>query len=127
MELSAVQQYSTHARLLAAWGLGAAADKFRKEALEEMGHAERLIERMLAIGAAPAASHLRPVRLAKDLSSLLLVNREFEAEIVTLYESAVRHCASEGDKDNYIFFDELLKEERHHHAELDAWLKRLQE
>ncbi len=127
LELSAVQQYSTQARLVAAWGLSEAADKFRKEAEEELQHAERIIERMLAIGTAPGSSQLRPVQLAGDLASLLLANRAFEAEVVSLYESAVRHCAAAGDQDSRMFFDELLKEEQHHHAELDAWLRRLQQ
>ncbi len=127
LELSAVQQYSTQARLLATWGLSEAAGKFRKEAEEELQHAERIIERMLAIGAAPGSSQLRPVQLAGDLSSLLQANKRFEAEVISLYQSAARHCAASGDRDSRVFFEELLQEEQQHHAELDSWLQRLQQ
>jgi len=127
LELSAVQQYSTQARLVASWGLSEAAASLRKEADEELQHADRIIERMLAIGVAPGGSQLRPVKLAADLSGLLLANQQFEADVIQLYQSAARHCASAGDHDSRMFFEELLKEEQQHLAELDAWLQRLQQ
>ncbi len=127
LELSAVQQYSTQARLVASWGLGEAAAGFRKEASEELQHADRIIERMLALGVAPAGSQLRPVSLAHDLSALLQINLKFESEVIHMYQSAVRYCAGAGDHDSRVFFEELLGEERAHHEELGAWLERLQQ
>ncbi|MEZ5543532.1 MAG: ferritin-like domain-containing protein [Pseudomonadota bacterium] len=126
LELSAVQQYSTQARLVASWGLSDAAAGLRKEAQEELQHADRIIERMLALGAAPAGSQLRPVRLAPDLSALLLVNQQFEADVIRLYQAAASHSAGAGDHDSRIFFEELLREEQAHLAELESWLQRLQ-
>jgi bacterioferritin len=127
LELSAVQQYSTQARLVASWGLSEAAASLRKEADEELKHADRIIERMLAIGVAPGGSQLRAVQLATDLSGLLLANQQFEADVIQLYRSAAGHCASVGDHDSRVFFEELLKEEQQHLAELDAWLQQLQQ
>ena len=127
LELSAVQQYSTQARLVASWGLSEAAASFRKEAGEELQHADRIIDRMLAVGVAPAASQLRPVKLAADLSGLLSLNQQFEADVIGLYQSATRHAASVGDHDSRVFFEELLQEEQAHHAELGDWLRRLQQ
>ncbi|MGD8934017.1 MAG: ferritin-like domain-containing protein [Gammaproteobacteria bacterium] len=127
LELSAVQQYSTQARLAASWGLSEAAASFRKEAGEELQHADRIIDRMLAVGVAPAASQLRPVELAADLSGLLRLNQQFEADVIGLYQSATRHAASVGDHDSRVFFEELLQEEQAHHAELGDWLHRLQQ
>jgi bacterioferritin len=127
LELSAVQQYSTQARLVASWGLSEAADGFRKEASEELQHAERIIERMLALGAAPAGSQLRPVSLAPDLSALLRINQAFEAEVVGMYQTATRYCAGTGDHDSRTFFEELLREEQAHHAGIGSWLDRLQQ
>lgn len=127
LELSAVQQYSTQARLVASWGLSEAAANLRKEAEEELQHADRIIERMLAVGAAPGGSQLRPVRLAQDLLGLLAVDQQFEADVIELYATAVGHCASIGDHDSRVFFEELFKEEQEHHAELSAWQQRLQQ
>jgi len=127
LELSAVQQYSTQARLVASWGLSEAAASFRKEAGEELQHADRIIERMLAVGVAPAASQLRPVKLAGDLCGLLVMNRHFEADVISLYQSAAGHAARIGDHDSRVFFEALLQEEQVHHAELGSWLQRLQQ
>lgn len=127
LELSAVQQYATQARLVASWGLSEAAASLRKEAQEELAHADRIIERMLAIGVAPGASQLRPVRIGGDLTALLSANQQFEQDAIGLYQSAVRHCATTGDHDSRMFFQELLQEEQEHLAELNAWLARLQQ
>jgi len=127
LELSAVQQYSTQARLVAMWGLAEEAASFRKEAEEEQRHADRIIERMLAVGVAPAASQLRPVKLAPDLSGLLQIDKQFEADIIEMYRSATRYCAGIGDHDSRVFFESLLKEEQTHLADLEAWLLRLQQ
>lgn len=122
LELSAVQLYSTQARLVAMWGLADAAERLRHEAQEEMGHADRIIERMLAHGVAPNASILRPVRLGGDLRELLLVDQAFEQELVELYSDAVRHCVRVGNLDDRAVFQALLEEELAHDRELAAWL-----
>lgn len=127
LELTAVQQYSTQARLVASWGLSDAAASFRKEAEEEMKHAERIIERMLACGASPGSSQLRPVAMAPDLSALLKLNQQFEQDVISLYQAAVGYSATAGDQDSRIFFEELLREEQQHLAELQAWAERLKQ
>jgi len=126
LELSAVQLYSTQARLVASWGLTEAAARLRNESEEELQHVNRIIERMLATGVAPSASQLRPVRLAHDLSSLLQINQQFESELIELYRSAVDHCARHGDHDHRAFFEGLLEDERFHHQELLSWQASLQ-
>ena len=126
LELSAVQLYSTQARLVDSWGLAEVAEKFSAEAKEELGHAERIISRMLALGVAPNASQQRPVRLGKNLQELLQNDHAFETELVGLYGDAARHCLRIGDHDNRLFFETLLGEEQAHARELVAWLAKLQ-
>jgi len=121
LELSAVQLYTTHARLCNTWGLGEPAKKFREEAASEMLHVDKLVARMLALGAAPNASQLRPVKLGNNLSELLVVNMAFEQDIVQLYTSAVEHCNRIADFDSRMLFQELLEEERVHLDELSTW------
>jgi bacterioferritin len=127
MELSAVQLYTTQARLVTSWGLDEPAKKFRHEAHEEMGHVERIISRMLALGVAPNASQLRPVKLGRDLSDLLEYDRAFEDELVSLYTDAATHCAHSGDHEGRLFFAELLEEEKQHSRELVHWLAELEQ
>lgn len=127
LELSAVQLYSTQARLVDSWGLAEVAVKFSTEAGEEMAHAERIISRMLALGVAPNASQLRPVRLGQNLQQLLQYDHAFERELVGLYEAATRHCAGAGDHDGRVFFEALLREEQEHARGLGQWLHQLQQ
>ena len=111
LELSAVQQYMTHASLAELWGDADAAQRFRQETVEEMQHAERLVQRMLSLGVAPAASQLRPVSHAADL--------------IGHYGEAVRFCLLVGDRDSEAFFRSLWDEEQHHAEDLAAWMQAL--
>lgn len=122
LELSAVQLYSTQARLLAAWGLAEASKRMSEEAHDELGHADRIIGRMLALGVAPNASQLRPVKLGNSLFELLRYDREFENELVQLYTQAAHHCARIADHDSRVFFETLLSEEKTHAQALTQWL-----
>ena len=127
MELSAVQLYSTQAKLVETWGLTEIASKLSDEANEELEHANRIIGRMLALGVAPNASQLRPVRLGHSVQELLQNDYAFENELVLLYENAVKYCVAKGDHDNRLFFDYLLTEERSHAQALFKWLQQLEE
>ncbi len=124
-ELSAVQLYTTQARLLGIWGLVEESAQLRDEANEELMHAERIIARMLALSVAPNASQLRPVKLGQSLRDLLTYDLEFELELVQLYTQAVAHCSRIGDQDNRVFFEGLLSEEKKHAQELTEWLSEL--
>ncbi len=126
LEFSAVQLYSTQARLVEAWGLTEVAEDFRAEAGEEMTHADRIIARMLAIGVAPNASRLRPVRLGQTLLELLEHDYVFEKDLVGLYTEATNHCARAGDHDNRLFFESLLADETKHAQHLQEWILKLQ-
>ena len=127
LELSAVQLYTTQARLLGIWGLVEESTRLRDEANEELGHAERIIGRMLALAVAPNASQLRPVKLGQSLHDLLSYDLAFENELVQLYTQATSHCARTGDQDNRVFFETLLNEEKAHAQELAQWLKKIEQ
>lgn len=126
-ELSAVQQYLSLARLLELRGMPQVGEKFRHEAQEEMQHAERIIGRMLALGAAPNASRLRPVRLDGALPQLMQHVTDLETEIVNLYAQAVRHCSRTQDHENRIFFEALLLEEQRHASGIDGWRQEIED
>ena len=125
LELSAVQLYTTQSKLVTTWGLDEVAEKFRAEAAEELEHAERLISRMLAVGVAPNASQLRPVKLGQNLQQLLEHDHAFEMELVSLYADAVQHCSRVGDQDNRLLFEALLEEEKEHGRSLAKWLQQV--
>jgi bacterioferritin len=125
LELSAVQQYMTHASLVELWGDAEAAELFRHETVEEMQHAEKIVQRMLAVGVAPAASQLRAVTHGPDLVGLLRHNAQLEDDLISHYTEALRFCVLIGDVTNEMFFRDLLNDEQHHAAELSTWLQSL--
>ncbi len=125
LEFSAVQLYTTQARLVASWGLADAAEHLQHEVQEELQHTERIIERMLAVGVAPSASQLRPVKLGQNLVEMLQINQRFEQELIGLYHADASYSARIGDHDSRLFFSALLEEERKHHEELQKWQHQL--
>lgn len=125
LELTAVQQYLSLARVLEIRGMPEAGEKFRAEGKEEMEHAERIIGRMLAVGVAPSASCLRPARVDGSLAQLIQNTVDLETEIVNFYGQAVNHCYSTQDHENRIFFEALLKEEQQHAKGLVTWWHQL--
>ncbi len=125
LELSAVQQYMTQASLVELWGEADAAEQFRQETVEELRHAERLVQRMLQLGVAPAASQLRPVGHAADLVGLLRLDADLEQDLIQHYAEATRFCLLIGDRHSEVFFRTLRDEEQQHGEALAAWLDSL--
>jgi bacterioferritin len=125
LELSAVQQYMTQASLVEHWGDGESAATLRRETVEEMKHAERIVQRMLRLGVAPAASQLLAAETASDLEGLLRHDAVLEDLLVHHYGEALRFCVLIGDRENGDFFRELWNEERAHGEELQRWLREL--
>lgn len=121
LELTAVQQYLTVARLLQLRGFEDIARECEHESKTEMAHVKRIIGRMLVLGVAPNASRLRPAALGNSLPALVAEIEKLEAEIVSFYGEAVRHCDAVGDFDNRLFFERLLEEERAHSGALGDW------
>lgn len=125
LELTAVQQYLTQAVLVERWGDSQAADRFRRETVEEMQHAERLVNRMVQLGFAPGASQLRPATNAADLEGLLRQNAALEQQLISHYANAWDLCQRIGDTANGTFFQALWQEEQRHGEEMAAWLESL--
>lgn len=122
LEFTAVQQFSTQARLLVAWGLDTEAERLKTLAGEKIRLSERIIARMLAIGVAPGASQLRPVQVAETLSAMLEQDRRLDVETQGLYGAAVAHCSRMEDAVNQLFFSGLLNSGQAVTSELRQWL-----
>ena len=119
-EMSAVQQYLAQSVLARLWGDEALSSKLRSEAVEELGHAERLMERLIAVGVAPSAGNLHPSRLGRSVDDMLAADRELEVEAVRLYQEAVAHAQRMRDSDSAALLTEILAEELEHVQEIDS-------
>ncbi|WP_018138846.1 MULTISPECIES: bacterioferritin [unclassified Thioalkalivibrio] len=119
-ELSAVQQYLAQARLTAMWGMSDVSECLRRDAQEELDHADRFMTRMFHHGVAPNGSQLAPVRLGRSMAELLERNRELEMEAVRLYDEAAVYCRRVGAVADAELFERILEEELEHVREIDA-------
>jgi len=119
-EMSAVQQYLAQSVLARLWGDETLSSKLRSEAVEELGHAERLMERLIVLGVAPSAGNLPPSRLGRSVDELLAADRQLEVDAVRLYQEAVAHARRMRDSDGASLLAEILAEEMEHVQEIDS-------
>lgn len=121
-ELGAVQQYLAQSVLARLWGQAELAAALRHEAAEELGHAERLMARLILLGVAPAAGPVAPARLGRDAEELRQANRLMEQEAVRLYQDALWHAQRVRDADSAALMQDILDQERAHLRALDSKL-----
>ena len=124
-EMAAVQQYLLQAKLTALWGLSAPSAQFRRDASDELVHAERLMERMLILGIPCNATQLPAVRLGRTLEEMLQIDRMLEIEVIRLYEEAALYCGRRRDGDTQALMQDLLQDELGHLKDLDQQLSAL--
>lgn len=113
-EFGAVQQYLAQSVLVRLWGDAALADALKREAHEELAHAERLMRRLIELGRAPAVGAVAPARLGRDVEALDAANRELERDAVHLYDQALAHAQRVRDAATAELLDEVLRAELAH-------------
>jgi len=113
-ELTAINQYWLHYRILDDWGYKELAKTWRKESIEEMGHADRFVERILFLDGFPNLQVLDPLRIGQTIEEILQSDLAAEYEARNLYQEAATYCDSVGDKVSKILFEELMTDEEGH-------------
>ncbi|MEQ3672960.1 bacterioferritin [Pseudophaeobacter sp.] len=113
-ELTAVSQYWLHYRLQDDWGLGSMAKKSREESIEEMQHADNLIERILFLGGHPNLQKLDPLRIGQTPKETLECDLAAEESARALYKEAREVCDEAGDYVTMKLFETLMADEEGH-------------
>ena len=113
-ELTAVSQYWLHYRLQDDWGYGRIAAKSRAESIEEMHHADKLIERIIFLEGHPNLQKLDPLRIGQTLKETLEADLAGEHDARNLYIEARNHCDSVGDYVSKNLFEALIADEEGH-------------
>lgn len=113
-ELTAVSQYWLHYRLQEDWGFGKIADKSRAESIEEMHHADKLIQRIIFLEGHPNLQKLDPLRIGENLKETMEADLAGEHDARNLYIEARDHCESVGDYVSKNLFEELIADEEGH-------------
>ena len=99
-ELTAINQYWLHYRLLDNWGLKDLAKQWRKELIEEMEHADKFVERIIFLDGFPNMQVLDPLHIGQNVKEMLDCDLAAEIRARALYEEAATHChGGEGLRD----------------------------
>ena len=122
-ELTAVSQYWLHYRLQEDWGLGRMAKKSREESIEEMHHADKLIDRIIFLEGHPNLQKLDPLRIGQTARETLEADLAAELEAVALYREAYAYCDKVSDYVSKQLFQELLEDEEGHTDFLETQLE----
>lgn len=126
-ELSAIVQYMVQAEMCDNWGykkLGAAT---KKRAIEEMRHAEGLIERILFLEGTPVVAAALQPKIGARPQAQLELDLQDEADAVKQYNAAVDICRQEGDNGSRELFEKLIKDEETHTDYLETQLRLISE
>lgn len=113
-ELTAISQYWLHYRLQDDWGLGHMAKKSREESIEEMQHADKLMDRIIFLEGHPNLQKLDPLRIGQDPKETLECDLAAEQEARALYKEAREYCREAGDYVTMALFEELMADEEGH-------------
>jgi bacterioferritin len=95
-ELTAINQYWLHYRLLDNWGYKSLAKQWRKESIEEMQHADKLVDRIIFLDGFPNMQVLDPLHIGQNVKEVLDCDLAAEVSARALYEEAATHCHSVG-------------------------------
>ena len=121
-ELAAINQYVVHAQINEIWGYDKLSNYVMTRAKEEMGHAERLIERIIFLEAKPVVNILDPIAVGDNVPQQLSNDRTSEKTAITNYNEAVRLCANNDDNGTRELLEDILEDEERHIREIEEKL-----
>jgi len=121
-ELTAIHQYLLHAKVCQNWGYLRLAEYNRKESIEELAHAEALMERILFLRATPNMTDLSPIKECNDAKEQLESDLALEMVAVERLNTAVKIATQAGDSVSSQLFAKILADEDHHVDYLESQL-----
>jgi bacterioferritin len=125
LELGAVNQYWLHYRRLDDWGFTKLAKKERAESIEEMHHADTLVDRIIFLEGLPNMQQLNPLRIGQTVREVLEADLAGEYDARTHYTEARGVCHAAGDLVSMKLFEDLLQDEEGHINFLETQLRLL--
>ncbi len=113
-ELTAINQYILHSEMCENWGYGKLHTAIKKQAVDEMHHAEWLIERIIFFDGSPTVSNLNPIKIGKTV--LEIINNDYASELhaVQAYNNAINLAREVEDQGTVDLLTKILKMEEGH-------------
>ncbi len=125
-ELTAINQYFLHAEMAHNWGYHRIGKYIKKQSIDEMKHAEKLIERLLFLDATPKMDYM-DLTIGANIRAQLESDLKLEEKAVVMYNTAIKISREAGDDASRQLFTELLKDEEEHTDWLEAQLHQIKE
>ena len=113
-ELTAINQYFLHSRMLEDWGVTKLAKYEYDESIEEMQHADKFIQRILLLGGIPNLQHLDKLMIGEDVKEVLECDLKLELGGIEAYRKAIKICEDANDYVSRDLFVTILKDEEEH-------------
>jgi bacterioferritin len=126
-ELTAISQYFLHSKMCANWGYSRLAAHYRKESIEEMVHAEKLMDRMLLLDGAPNMVDLGPINVGKNAKAMFESDLALEMHASKHLNGAIKTATNAGDNASRALFEEILADEEEHIDYLEGQLHAIDE
>jgi bacterioferritin len=122
-ELTAINQYFLHSRMFRHWGLMRLADHEHHESIDEMKHADKLIERILFLEGLPNLQDLHKLLIAESAQEALECDLKLEMASHPTLKAAIAHCETVGDYVSRELFEDILESEEEHIDYLETQLE----
>jgi bacterioferritin len=124
-ELAAISQYIVHAEVCDNWGYGKLHDADQKRAIDEMGHAEKLIARILFLEGRPIVSNLAAIHIGADVETQHKNDLAGELGAVAAYNADIAFAVETGDNGTREMIESILKDEEMHVDWIEAQLDQI--
>lgn len=121
-ELTAINQYFIHSKMLANWGYPSLAKEKYDESIDEMRDADKVIDRILYLDGVPNMQRLNPVRVGETITEMTTVDLALEVGAVERLNKAIEAARNIGDNGTRMMLEEILKGEEHAVDHLEAQL-----
>jgi len=126
-ELTAINQYFVHAEMCENWGYEKLGEYIKKQAIDEMKHAEKLIERILFLDGTPKMAELLPLNIGQTVKEQIGNDLKLELSAVAAYNDAVKLAIEQRDHGSRELLEELLEDEEGHVDWLEAQVHMMKE
>ncbi len=126
-ELTAISQYFLHAKMCLNWGYGHLGKKIYEESIDEMKHADKLVERILFLDGLPNLQSLQKIAIGQNVVEILKSDLAFESGTVPMLNRGIAICRDAGDNGSEALLTHILVESEEHVNWLESQLELVQQ